>query len=610
MKMKIFVKFTSLFTVVLLCSTFIQSQIINVSEYGLQPKPGFNNSPHFKKFINKLKSGINDKNQILIKFEKGCYEFFPDSSDMVDYYISNHDQTNPKNIAFNLTGLNNIIFDGSEAEFLFHGRMLPMVLSECKNITIKNFSIDFANPHISQAVVLENDTINKFITYRMAPWVTYQIVNGNIVVSGKDWQHTPAWGVAFEKETKRIIYQNGDMGLGVKNIKEISPGVIRAPWNNKRLIPGSVIVMRSWNRPNPGIFIQYCVNTNIENVTVHYAEGMGLLAQMSENITLDKFRVSLKGDKDPRYFTTQADATHFSGCKGIIISRNGLYENMMDDAINIHGTYLKVVSRATDNKLICKYMHEQSWGFDWGYPGDTVQFINSTTMDILKDKNIISSIVPLYKKDTKGIEAFEIRFAEKLPLEISEKGSFGVENLEWTPSVIFTNNTIRNNRARGALFSTPKNTMVEGNIFDHTSGTAILLCGDCNGWYETGSCTDVLITNNKFLNALTSNYQFTNAVISIYPEIPDLAGQKQHFHGGKKGIVIENNYFETFDIPLLYAKSVNGLSFSNNTVKKTGEYKPFHWNKYKLFFEKVVNYKIEKNIFKDGFNKDKDLLLK
>lgn len=37
-------------------------------------------------------------------------------------------------------------------------------------------------------------------------------------------------------------------------------------------------------------------------------------------------------------FTTQADATHFSGCKGKITSCNGLYEGMMDDAINVHGT--------------------------------------------------------------------------------------------------------------------------------------------------------------------------------------------------------------------------------------------------------------------------------
>ena len=43
--------------------------------------------------------------------------------------------------------------------------------------------------------------------------------------------------------------------------------------------------------------------------------------------------------------STQADATHFSSCRGKIDSRNGLYEGMMDDAINVHGTYLKIKQR-------------------------------------------------------------------------------------------------------------------------------------------------------------------------------------------------------------------------------------------------------------------------
>ena len=75
---------------------------------------------------------------------------------------------------------------------------------------------------------------------------------------------------------------------------------------------------------------------------------------------LEKFGVCLKGDADPRYFTTQADATHFSGCKGKIVSCNGLYEGMMDDAINVHGTYLKVVKRVDDRTLVGRYMHGQS----------------------------------------------------------------------------------------------------------------------------------------------------------------------------------------------------------------------------------------------------------
>lgn len=179
--------------------------------------------------------------------------------------------------------------------------------------------------------------------------------------------------------------------------------------------------MRGWGRPTPGIFMSHDVNTSLLDVKVHYAEGMGLLAQLCEDITLDGFGVCLKGDNDPRYFTTQADATHFSGCKGKIVSKNGLYEGMMDDAINVHGTYLKVIKRVDDHTLIGRYMHDQSWGFEWGRPGDDVQFVRSETMELIGKQNQITAIRPYDKGEIQGAREFSITFKEAIDPAINEK---------------------------------------------------------------------------------------------------------------------------------------------------------------------------------------------
>ncbi len=40
--------------------------------------------------------------------------------------------------------------------------------------------------------------------------------------------------------------------------------------------------------------------------------------------------------------------------------------------------------------------------------------------------------------------------------KIGTQDAYGIENLTWTPQVRFAGNTVRNNRARGALFSTPR----------------------------------------------------------------------------------------------------------------------------------------------------------
>ena len=603
---------SSLVSSLLLSALFFVScsktTVFNMSDFGLKAEPGFDNSRLLANALKEIAETSKPGKEIVINFDEGRYEFFPETADTTLYFISNHDQVKTRRTAFNFDGLKQVTLDGGNSSFIFHGRMLPMAVSACDGITLKNFSIDFENPHIAQATIVENDTINKSITYELAPWVSYSVKDSVLFTKGRGWEHTPGAGIPFEKDTKRILYQTGDIRMGVKGVVEVSPHLIKAPWDDARLVPGTVIVMRTWNRPSPGIFVQYSNDVSLDGVTVHYAEGMGLLAQMTANINLNNFNVALRGDDDPRYFTTQADATHFSGCKGVIISKNGLYENMMDDAINVHGTYLKVTKRVSEKIVNAKYMHSQAWGFDWGYPGDEVQFVKANTMDVLHEKTAIASIKPLDSKTNLGAKEFQIEFKDVIPQEINGTEAFGIENLEWTPEVVFSDNIVRNNRARGALFSTPLKTVAENNIFDHTSGTAILLCGDCNGWYETGSCTDVTIRNNKFINALTSYYQFTNAVISIYPEIPNLKAQENYFHGDK--IVIEDNYFETFDSPILYAKSVNGITFRNNVIDTNTAYSPFHWNKAKFLFERVINYDIQDNDFEGGYDEAEDLIIK
>lgn len=578
-------------SLVLSCTTLSAQKVYEISAFGLKANSSKNASPVLQKALAKIKAEYKEGEKVILRFPEGRYEFHEKGAAVREYYISNHDQTNPKKVGIALEDMKNLTLDGQGSEFVFHGRMLPVSLLRSENCLLKNFSIDFENPHIAQVKIVENDPQDG-IVFEPAPWVDYRIAKDSIFEAyGEGWTMRHSWGIAFDGDTKHLVYNTSDIGCPTKGASEVAPRRIHAPgWKDARLVPGTVVAMRGWGRPTPGIFLSHDVNTTIENVKVHYAEGMGLLAQLCENITLEKFGVCLKGDADPRYFTTQADATHFSGCKGKIVSCNGLYEGMMDDAINVHGTYLKVVKRVDDRTLVGRYMHGQSWGFEWGCPGDEVQFIRSNTMELVGKQNKIISIRPYDKEQTEGAREFLITFQEPVDQVINEQSGFGIENLTWTPEVLFSGNVIRNNRARGSLFSTPRKTIVENNLFNHTSGAAILLCGDCNGWFETGACRHVIIRKNRFVNALTNLFQFTNAVISIYPEIPDLKGQQQYFHGGPEGgIVIEDNEFETFDAPILYAKSVDGLVFRNNTIKLNTEYKPFHPNRNRFWLERVTN---------------------
>ena len=556
------------------------------------------NSKDLHEILLRTKSMICDKDKIIIRFETGRYDFYPADALIREYYVSNHDQDQPKKVGICIEDCNNLTIDGNNSDFIFHGQMLPVAIVNSSNVILKNFSIDFENPHIAQVEIIDNKGDDGII-FIVEPWVRYRIgENRYFETYGEGWSYNQNTGIAFEKENRHIVYNTSDLWIDTKDVKVIDDSKLHAPnWKDPRLLPGTKVAMRTWKRPAPGIFLDNCHNTFINKVNVHYAEGMGLLAQRCSDIELRHFNVCLRDDNDPRYFTTQADATHFSQCKGLIRSEHGLYEAMMDDAINVHGIYLKVHERIDDYTIRCRYEHDQAWGFNWGDSGDSVSFIKSKTMEIIEHRNIIKTIIGQQIDDngqrtpsTSGMKEFVISFEMPLPEELVTDIDFGIENLSWTPEVIFRHNIVRNNRARGALFSSPLKTICEKNIFDHTSGTAILLCGDCNGWYESGAVRNLMIRKNTFINALTNMFQFTNAVISIYPEIPDLERQTKFFHGGKKdAIIIERNHFITFDKPLLYAKSVDGLIFRKNKVTRNNDYIPFHWNQEEILLEKTQN---------------------
>ena len=366
----------------------------------------------------------------------------------------------------------------------------------------------------------------------------------------------------FDPATKGVAAGTGDRGitdgdLTGAHVIEVAPGMLRFEFkNSRRPKVGNVLVIRHGVRDHAGTFIQDSKDVSLTQVFYRHTSGLGVLCQYSENISLNQVDVA----PDPtsqRLFAGHDDGFHFSNCKGHILVEHCHFEGLMDDPINVHGTAVRIQEIIDSRHLRCRFMHPQSVGLKFGEVGDEISVLDHKSL-------LIRSKVKLTSVSHHSPEEFSVVLDRDLPQNLVVGDA--LENLTWTPSLTIRDTVFGKVRARGLLVSTPRKVLVEGCTF-RSSGAAILIPGDANGWYESGAVTDVTIRHNRFEKCNSSLYQFGDAVINVCPEIPQIG--KTPFH---HGIRVDDNVFVVLDSPIFWVKSAGSVSFNRNQVIWGGNY--------------------------------------
>ncbi len=581
------------------CNQKQEINIINLAEHGILP----NTNENATSKINALIQGLKDKPTTLV-FSKGRYDFFPDTNYLKHYFETNTYDINPKRLAILIERKRNITIDAQGSDFVYHGHIQPFTVDNSSNIKIQNVNIDWDQPLTAESEVIESDSTHILIKIDTKQF-PHTVHDKGITFAADDWEADwrlsgGSWLIEFNKEhiIPAFTGDHGTVNGDLKNVKytKVKPGLVLMEGNfTKTPEVGNYWIMRHSTRDHAGIFLFHSKNIELENINVYHTSGLGILSQYCENITMRKVNMIPNPEKN-RYLSGHDDGLHFMGCKGEIIVDDCDAQGLMDDPINVHGTYAPIIQRENDSILKCSYAHDMSLGLIWAKPGDSIGFVDKKTMRTL-GFGIIQDFSPIDANN------FTLTFKDKIPNFVSNK--FSLENLSCTPNVTITNCFVGSNRARGYLISTPGDVVIANNIFE-TSGSAILIAGDANYWYESGPVKNITIKNNEFRSPCnSSSYQFCKAVISIYPEIPE-ADPASPYH---QNIKIENNSFNSSDYPILYAKSVDGINFIDNTITRSYEYKPWHSQKHNFLFDACKNVEISGNVFgKDVLGKN--ILLK
>ncbi|MDR2115929.1 MAG: right-handed parallel beta-helix repeat-containing protein [Planctomycetaceae bacterium] len=570
-----FVVFLSVFVVVGVL-TSAEPERISVTDFGAVPDSKTDCVVAVQKALEVCKS----KELPILVFPKGRYDFYAPSNGSRIFGISVENQKN-------------LVIDGQGSEFIFHGIMGVCQMNHSENITVRNFSVDWEKPFIAQGTIV--DTKDDWIDIKFdTSEYPFEIIDGKLFFLGEGWRRqVEGYTLLFDKTTKELVYQTRDNAVGSndlfnKRAEQLDKNTVRFHGKPK-MKPESGTFIALWL----GRYIQVAFNLGrskdivLENIDVYHSLSHGVVAFKTENITLRKVDYKTN-EKKNRVFSLVADGYHLNTCKGLVKIENCTQVGMGDDFLNLHGMNVMVRKRVDDYTVEVGITGKTGASYVLDV-GDEVWFINGKTVQ-RGETGIIKEIKEI--RDGSKVIAKHIVFERKIPVDLKEKDA--LENKTWTAELEVRGcHILKKHRARGLLITTPKRAVVENNYF-RSAGTAILIEGDVDFWYESGAVNDLTIRNNIFEDCFSSGYagDWGHAVITIHPSFKPQTENTQAYH---QNIRIENNTFKSFDYPILFARSVRNLTFANNQLLRTATYQPFAVNRATFWFDGCREVLIESN---------------
>lgn len=494
--------------------------------------------------------------EVIIKLGGGTYHLNRSQATILKYYISNtlswnSSPDNLKHIGLLFKQAKNITLDGEGSRLVTHGEMTSVVIDESENITLKNLSIDAADPSVTEMTV-ESITGNEVI-YKVHSTSNYQINGSTLKWIGEfGWSFNTNNPIQLYDPARDITWRTGSPTANASIVSDLGNKRIKISYSSLPDIKvGYTYQMRDGVRDQVAGFILKSKDVVYNNVNLYFLGNFGIVCQYSENIGFAGCRFAPE-EGSGRTNAGFADFLQVSGCKGTLKVEDSYFSGAHDDPINVHGTYLKIQNYLSQKQVNVKFMHHESWGFEAFFVGDSIEFVDVASMMTIES----AKITAVYRNDDQNIT---LTFDKDIDVASYQARTSGVviENISWTPEVEIRRNYFSRVPTRGVLLSTRRRAVIEDNIFYRMQMAGIYVSGDAASWYESGKVTDLTIRNNTFIEC-------GSPVIFFDPT------NSQNNGFVHSNIKIENNTFKIASGQAVGGKSVDKLSFTNNTIIHSG----------------------------------------
>jgi hypothetical protein len=403
-------------------------------------------------------------------------------------WISNND-SGVKPILFDLAGATDFTLEGNGARILVEGVLIPLLVQNSRRVTVRNLTIDWIRPAFTEAEVVAH--VPGGFEFTTAPGAdTFTVNAGRLTAAGGgDWPSGHLYNVLAFDATRREPLARSHESWQIERTHratDLGGGRFRLEADFPQLPPvGGPVVFMHVDSVAPAVVLDSSDAVTLEDVTIHHALGMGVIAQACRDLTWRRVRVVPSGN---RLFSTWVDATHAVDCGGFIKLLDCEFRGMFDDGANLHGAHRRVASWPAPDRVIVESMHHQQPGVVYLRSGDSCQFADLATLSTVGEAGIVS------------VRVINSRLQElTLDRPLPDLAGLSLAARRDEPGMIteIRGCSIGPNRGRALLLTVPGTIIVTGNRF-HSSGNAIEIPPDTSYWWESGPVADVRIENNVF----------------------------------------------------------------------------------------------------------------
>lgn len=488
----------------------------------------------------------------VLKFPKGRYDFFVEEVDRGNHY-------------FALDKLSGVTIDGGGSTFMFHGYKGAFTASNCRNLTIRNLTIDYSRPPFSLGRVVAVN--GRSFDAEVEP---------KYPITGKEG--VGAW-MAYDPEAGRPKRNGPEEYYSCTSTELVKPQVMRVNLNHDitNLKPGMWLILRHAVY-GPGAFhAASCTDFTIDKVNVYTAPGMACVAGRCQNVTVKGLRcVPRPGSGYPMSVT--ADGLHFSGNTGLITVENCEFEGMGDDAANIKtGLYARVIEKIDDRTILTTHNLKL---VDPPARGDTMEISHHPGM-----VTYATAVAESAELASEGVQ--KIRFKDMLPVDLKTGDFLG--NATRVAKVRIRNCQVRNNRARGFLLQN-RDVVVEDCKFTGCTMGGVWVLTEVFHFCESITSRDVIVRNCTFDNC--GYWQASGVLAAFVHTGPD---DYALVPGAHTNILFEGNTIRGTDNCGIFVNGVDGVTLRNNTVEQACREPRSKHGAFGIYVSASSNVKLEKN---------------